>query len=175
MAKSTMISGLATHSSQLLVVAQRCLPLWFYLTLPTVLLYIILVYNLRHRRAKYLPMKFNLLSRESYRRMTTDEAQSILKDLTELEFPKIFGFSVIFALFKARSTFLLLISYAPVLKIPFNIAHHRPTVSRASQLSSPPQANSQALRLHLSELLTRVSCCLNLPSTNRRHRGQSNQ
>lgn len=33
--------------------------------------------------------------------MTTDQAQSILKDLTELEFPKIFGFSVIFALFKA--------------------------------------------------------------------------
>ena len=34
--------------------------------------------------------------------MTTDDAQSILKDLTELEFPKTFGFSVIFALFKAR-------------------------------------------------------------------------
>ncbi|KAF6227091.1 hypothetical protein HO133_008532 [Letharia lupina] len=32
--------------------------------------------------------------------MTTDDAQAILKDLTELEFPKFFGFSIIFALFK---------------------------------------------------------------------------
>lgn len=32
--------------------------------------------------------------------MTTSDAQAILKDLTELEFPKLFGFSIIFALFK---------------------------------------------------------------------------
>jgi hypothetical protein len=32
--------------------------------------------------------------------MTTDDAQSILKDLTEMEFPKIMGLSIIFALFK---------------------------------------------------------------------------
>ncbi|KAJ9657540.1 hypothetical protein H2201_008141 [Coniosporium apollinis] len=32
--------------------------------------------------------------------MTVDDAQAILKDLTELEFPKLMGFSVIFALFK---------------------------------------------------------------------------
>lgn len=32
--------------------------------------------------------------------MTTNDAQAILKDLTELEFPKVFGFSIIFALFK---------------------------------------------------------------------------
>jgi hypothetical protein len=32
--------------------------------------------------------------------MTTDDAQAILKDLTEMEFPKIMGLSVIFALFK---------------------------------------------------------------------------
>ncbi|KAK4694526.1 hypothetical protein P7C71_g3072, partial [Lecanoromycetidae sp. Uapishka_2] len=32
--------------------------------------------------------------------MTTNDAQAILKDLTELEFPKFFGFSIIFALFK---------------------------------------------------------------------------
>lgn len=37
---------------------------------------------------------------ESYRKMTTSDAQAILKDLTELEFPKLFGFSIIFALFK---------------------------------------------------------------------------
>lgn len=32
--------------------------------------------------------------------MTTSDAQAILKDLTVLEFPKLFGFSIIFALFK---------------------------------------------------------------------------
>ncbi|MCJ1362835.1 hypothetical protein MMC16_001941 [Acarospora aff. strigata] len=32
--------------------------------------------------------------------MTVDDVQAILKDLTELEFPKIMGFSIIFALFK---------------------------------------------------------------------------
>jgi hypothetical protein len=32
--------------------------------------------------------------------MTTNDAQSILKDLTEMEFPKIMGLSIIFALFK---------------------------------------------------------------------------
>ena len=32
--------------------------------------------------------------------MTVDEAHAILKDMTELEFPKFMGFSIIFALFK---------------------------------------------------------------------------
>ena len=40
--------------------------------------------------------------------MTTDDAQAILKDLTELEFPKFFGFSIIFALFKVRSPNIVL-------------------------------------------------------------------
>jgi hypothetical protein len=32
--------------------------------------------------------------------MTTDDAQAILRDLTEMEFPKVMGLSIIFALFK---------------------------------------------------------------------------
>ncbi|KAG7008344.1 hypothetical protein G7Y79_00006g019640 [Physcia stellaris] len=46
------------------------------------------------------PLKHGLRDRASYARMTNDQAQAILKDLTELEFPKLFGFSIIFALFK---------------------------------------------------------------------------
>lgn len=107
MADSALLSGLTRNLSKVLVSAQQCLPQWFLLTLPAVLAYVILVSSLRHQRAMYLPKKFNLSSRESFRRMTTDEAQSILKDLAELEFPKIFGFSIIFALFKACSAFLL--------------------------------------------------------------------
>ena len=99
MAALTLISSLA--NSQVLDVMQQLLSQWFWLTIPIVLLYMTLVSTLRYRRALYLPNKFNLLSRESYRKMSIDEAQSILKDLTELEFPKIFGFAIIFALFKA--------------------------------------------------------------------------
>ena len=32
--------------------------------------------------------------------MTADDAQTILRELTELEFPKLMGFSIVFALFK---------------------------------------------------------------------------
>lgn len=46
------------------------------------------------------PRKYGLEHRESFAKMTTDDAQAILKDLTELEFPKIMGLSIIFALFK---------------------------------------------------------------------------
>lgn len=59
-----------------------------------------IVYFLRYRRAKYLQARFDLLTRESFSTMSTAQAQAILKDLTELEFPKIFSFSIIFALFK---------------------------------------------------------------------------
>jgi hypothetical protein len=107
MTDSTLLYRLTSNLSKFLVAAQLCLPLWFLLTLPAVVAYVTLVHSLRHQRALYLPKKFNLLSRESFSRMTTDEAQLILKDLAELEFPKIFGFSIIFALFKACSAFLL--------------------------------------------------------------------
>lgn len=138
MAALTLISGLANSHSQVLVEMQQLLPQWFWLTIPILLLYMTLVSTLRYQRALYLPKKFNLLNRESYRKMTTDEAQSILKDLTELEFPKIFGFSVIFALFKARNTFLLLICICAACEIPcmhFNIL--ATDLRYSERLSSP--------------------------------------
>ena len=75
---------------------------WAILVIPGLFAYIAIVRLLRHQRARDLPRRHGLINRASYSRMTTDQAQSILKDLTELEFPKTFGFSVIFALFKVH-------------------------------------------------------------------------
>ena len=36
--------------------------------------------------------------------MTADDAQAILKTLAELEFPKLYGFSMVVALFRVGST-----------------------------------------------------------------------
>ena len=71
--------------------------------IPVVLAYMAIVSKLRYRRAADLPKRYNLTTRASFRTMSTDDAQAILKDLTELEFPKFFGFSIIFALFKGGS------------------------------------------------------------------------
>lgn len=73
---------------------------WKTFLVPVLLVYILLVHLLRDRRAKSLERRFSPAGRASFCRMTTDDAQAILKDLTELEFPKFFGFSIIFALFK---------------------------------------------------------------------------
>ena len=61
------------------------------------------VHHLRYRRARLLEKKYSPAGRGSFRYLTTNDAQAILKDLSELEFPKLFGFSIIFALFKARA------------------------------------------------------------------------
>ena len=75
---------------------------WTILAVSGLFAYIVIVRLLRHQRAKDLPRRHGLTDRASYSKMTTNQAQSILKDLTELEFPKTFGFSVIFALFKVH-------------------------------------------------------------------------
>ena len=64
------------------------------------LAYFLLVRFLRYERARSLERKFAPAGRASFSTITTNNAQEILKDLTELEFPKFFGFSIIFALFK---------------------------------------------------------------------------
>ena len=66
-----------------------------------VVVYVYLVSLLRYQRALYIQRKFNKATGAPYYKMTTDEAHVIMKDLTELEFPKVFGFSIIFAVFKA--------------------------------------------------------------------------
>lgn len=80
---------------------------WTVTVIISVLAYMALVSKLRYRRAANLQTKYNLTTRSSFRTMSTDNAQLILKDLTELEFPKIFGFSIIFALFKGGNVLSL--------------------------------------------------------------------
>lgn len=72
------------------LIVQRCMTL----ILPGFFIYLLLVRLLRYQRAKDLERRY---SRQG---MTTSDAQAILKDLTELEFAKFLGFSIIFALFK---------------------------------------------------------------------------
>lgn len=62
--------------------------------------YLLLVRSVRYRRAARLPSKHSINSRQDYHKLTADQAQVVLKDLVELEFPKSMGFSVVFALFK---------------------------------------------------------------------------
>lgn len=73
---------------------------WTTLLLPALLIYLLLVRSLRFRRARCLEKLYSPQGKSSFKHMTTNDAQVILKDLTTLEFPKLFGFSIIFALFK---------------------------------------------------------------------------
>lgn len=73
---------------------------WSSLIILGLLVYMAIARLLRYQRALSMPEKHGLHHRAPYAKMTTDQAQAILKDLTELEFPKIFGVSIIFALFK---------------------------------------------------------------------------
>lgn len=67
------------------------------------LAYLFLVHLLRYQRAKSLERKYAPAGKESFRNMTVDDAQAILKTLTELEFPKLYGVSMVVALFRVGS------------------------------------------------------------------------
>ena len=64
------------------------------------LAYLLLVHFQRYQRARSLERRYAPAGRASFANLSNDQAQAILRTLTELEFPKIFGFSIIFALFK---------------------------------------------------------------------------
>ena len=65
--------------------------------------YLFLVHVLRYQRTKSLERKYAPAGRESFRNMTADDAQAILKTLAELEFPRLYGYSMVMALFKVGS------------------------------------------------------------------------
>lgn len=104
-ALARFISSVYVHS--LTVIVPRWDASWSITVIISVLAYMALVSKLRFRRAANLQSKYNLTTRSSFRTMSTDIAQLILKDLTELEFPKIFGFSIVFALFKGGNVLSL--------------------------------------------------------------------
>ena len=70
-----------------------------WLALLTVL-YLIAVRLLRYRRIDAIKRKHGMYHRPDFARLTADQAQDILRDLVEMEFPKLMGFSIVFALFK---------------------------------------------------------------------------
>lgn len=74
---------------------------WRATLLIGLLAYLLAVQLLPFRRARLLERWYSPAGRSSFRHLTTNDTQTILKDLTELEFPKFFGFSIIFALLKA--------------------------------------------------------------------------
>ncbi|KAL9095927.1 MAG: hypothetical protein Q9165_001925 [Trypethelium subeluteriae] len=69
-----------------------------------ILLYIGVVATLRYRRAHGLYKRYGIASRCDFARLTADQAQMILKDLAELEFPILMSLSMTFALFKVHLT-----------------------------------------------------------------------
>ena len=73
---------------------------WKMFVVLGILFYITLVHLLRYRRRERIQARYTPDGRASFSKLTNNQAQAIIKDLTELEFPKFFGFSIIFALFK---------------------------------------------------------------------------
>ena len=67
------------------------------------LLFVPLQRSLRYRRSERMQARYAPRGSQDYAELTNDDAQQILKDLTELEFPIFFGFSIVFALFKVVS------------------------------------------------------------------------
>ena len=133
---------------------------WGIFFLPTLLVYLLLVHLLRHRRAKSLQRRFSPAGRASFGHMTTNDAQAILKDLTELEFPHFFGFAIILALFKAGNPDALL--WTKRLPNKANIcllSSHRHTEYPASPPFSLLPDSLQMLKRHQNELQTPGSCC----------------
>lgn len=76
---------------------------WKLLLVLSTLGYLFLVHALRHRRLRSLKKKHAPAGRESFRHMTADDAQSILKTLAELEFPSLYGLAMVMALFRVGS------------------------------------------------------------------------
>ncbi|KAL9049663.1 MAG: hypothetical protein Q9162_007105 [Coniocarpon cinnabarinum] len=65
-----------------------------------ILIYACIIRHFRHRRSQALPAANQFPDRQSYAAMTADQAQAILQELAELEFPRFYSLSIAFALFK---------------------------------------------------------------------------
>ena len=76
---------------------------WKPLLVLCILGYLFLVHASRHRRLRSLEKKHAPAGRESFRHMTADDAQAILKTLAELEFPSLYGLAMVMALFRVGS------------------------------------------------------------------------
>ncbi|KAL8992059.1 MAG: hypothetical protein Q9169_007404 [Polycauliona sp. 2 TL-2023] len=73
---------------------------WIALLLTCILIWLVVVRVTRYQRAGELEKKYAPHGRQSFRHLTADDAQEILKTLAELEFPILYGFSMVVALFR---------------------------------------------------------------------------
>ena len=64
-----------------------------------ILIYVFVVRMLRYQRSQSLQARFTAGGKK-FSDMTAEDAQSILKMLAELEFPKLYGLSMVVALFR---------------------------------------------------------------------------
>ena len=65
----------------------------------SILVYVFIVRILRYKRSEGLGARFTAGGKK-FSDMTAEDAQSILKTLAELEFPKLYGLSMVVALFR---------------------------------------------------------------------------
>jgi len=108
--------------------------------------YVLLVRLLRYRRATAIPLKHGIHSRADFATMTADQAQDILKDLVELEFPKLMGISLVFALFRT-----------------YGIPEISTLLTATGELSSPETTSKRTADTGMLLL----EFCLNKPSSDR--------
>lgn len=109
---------------------------WALYVLSAALAYSFLAASLRHRRIRTSESKHPYPTKESYARMTDDEAFEMMNQMAELEFPTLFEKALQFALFRVCSH----------LPNPANISTNnprRPMVSRPSVPCSPEPLNSR--------------------------------
>jgi hypothetical protein len=79
---------------------------WTTIFIMTVILYPLVCTVLRFRRVNGMEKRFGYGTRKKMSEMTNEDAQAILRIMSELEFPRIYKTSLQFALFKVcRSCF----------------------------------------------------------------------
>ena len=83
-----------------LLPSQVFLHRWQVLPIFGLVAYAYLVRVLRYQRTESLRAAFTAASGKKLSDMTVEDAQAILKTLAELEFPKLYGFSMVVALFR---------------------------------------------------------------------------
>ena len=87
-----------------------------------------------------------MLQRSSFASLSADQAQDVLKDLVEMEFPKLMGFSIVFALFKT-----------------YGIPSVSSLLVKTGELSGPETASKRTADTGVLLL----EFCLNKPSSDR--------
>lgn len=108
--------------------------------------YVCIVRCLRYRRVEAIKSKHGMLSRSHFAALSADQAQDVLQELVEMEFPKLMGFSIVFALFKT-----------------YSLASVSSLLTTTGELSGPETASKRTADTGVLIL----EFCLNKPSSER--------